>query len=330
MGGWDKTITQRTVIRPSTVKDSLTKMSHFVEEFNKFLNAAGVESVKLGHPTGSSAYYEVDTDDKVYGDIDLQLIVPEVADTADKTPTQAQGYWIKLQDSFVKSSNLEYVHPDSAPGHPIISLGSGQWVQIDLMPHTDSLSVWGRFRTTPERGVKGLLNGNMFSVLGEMLTMSIQHSGVQYKVRDGVKMPYVPTRKNYELVTITTDIENFVRHVFDHEAQWQNLNTVKVDPLLIQYPGSNIKEVKIINLVNAVKGLAYSFELNNMYGKGNLQAYSSADNFLNKFKEFYTIKAMRDINAAKRNKAETDEAKARAEQDRLKVSEGLQKVMEMF
>lgn len=330
MGGWDKLFTQSTVIHPSTVELALSKMQIFVNEFNAYLTTQGVEHVRLGHPTGSSAYYLLDSEDKIYGDIDLQIIVPELEETKDKTTSQAQGYWYTLEDYFVRSSKLEFVHPQSEPGHPIIDLGNGSWVQVDLMPHTEELATWGRFRTTPEQGVKGLLNGNMFSVLGDLLTLSIQHRGVQYKVRDGKKLPYAKTRKNYQLVTVTTDIENFVMDIFQHQVHWQDLSNAQPNSLLCKFPGSKLDKVKILNLVNAVKGLAYSFEDNEMFGKGDLVAYDSAIDFLDHFKQAYIEKANKDISSSKRDKATTEEAKYRAEQDRVKVSDGLNKVMEMF
>jgi hypothetical protein len=329
-GGWDTKATQSTVINPSTVKSALSTMQTFIDKFNQFLNSKGVEPVKLGHPTGSSAYHDVDPEDKIYGDIDLQIIVPETEETANMTTAQAQGYWYKLEDEFVKSSNLNFIHPDSEPGHPIVSVGKDAWVQIDLMPHPERLATWGRFRTTPERGVKGLLNGNMFSVLGELLMMSIQHSGVQFKVRDNVKQPYTTTRKNYDLVTVSTNIESFVMDVFKHLAELQGIESPKVDPLLQKHPGSDINNVKISNLVNAVKGLAKSFEINNMYNKGDLAKYANANDFINSFKELYTAKAEKDISAAKRDKAETPQAKARADDDRQKVAQGLEMVMGLF
>lgn len=329
-GGWDTKITQGTVIHPSTVRHAMKIMSKFISDWNEWLSTKGVEPIKLGHPTGSSAYHEVDPEDKVYGDIDLQIIVP---DLQNHTTSQAQGHWYRLEDEFVKLFKPSYVHPDSEPGHPIIQIGQDSWVQIDLMPHPERLATWGRFRTTPERGIKGLLNGNMFSVLGEMLRMSIQHSGVQYKVRDGEKQPYSTTRKNYELVTLTTDIENFVREIFNHEYTsiiGSDIDKAKIDRLLLQHPGSDINQVKIANLVNAVKGLARSFALNKMYGKGDLSHYTSAEDFLQQFWTLYEAKAMKDITAGKRDKAETPEAKARAEEDKIKILSGLATVKQLF
>lgn len=329
-GGWDTTATQSTVIHPSTVKTALATTEKLISGFNNFLKSKGIAPVRIGAPTGSSAYHDVDSEDKIYGDIDLQIVVPEIEELADKTTSQIQGYWHKLIDDYIKSNKLDYIHPDSTPGHPIVSIGRDKWVQVDLMPHPERLEKWGRFRTTPERGVKGLLMGNMFSVLGELLKMSIQHSGVQFKVRDRVKQPYSTTRKNYELVTLSTDIENFVMDIFKHQAEEAGIKDPVVDPQLKANPGVDPKEVKIQRMVNAVKGLANSFAANDMYGKGDLAEYSSPDDFLSKFKAIYTQKAEKDINAAKRDKAATPEAKARAEADRKKVADGLKMVMGMF
>jgi hypothetical protein len=329
-GGWDTTATQSTVINPSTVKTALATTEKLISGFNGFLKAKDIPPVRIGAPTGSSAYHDVDPEDKIYGDIDLQIVVPELEELADKTTSQIQGYWHKLIDEYIKSNRLNYVHPDSTPGHPIVSIGGDKWVQVDLMPHPERLEKWGRYRVTPERGVKGLLMGNMFSVMGELLKMSIQHSGVQFKVRDKIKQPYSTTRKNYELITLSTDIENFVMDIFRHQAEEAGIDKPKVDSLLAANPGVDPKEIKIQRLVNAVKGLAKSFEINGMYGRGDLADYSGPDAFLNSFKEIYTQKAEKDINAAKRDKAETPEAKARAESDRKKVADGLKMVMGMF
>jgi len=329
-GGWDTTATQSTVINPSTVKTALATTEKLISGFNEFLKGKDIPPVRIGAPTGSSAYHDVDDEDKIYGDIDLQIVVPEIEELADKTTSQIQGYWHKLIDEYIKGKNLNYIHSDSTPGHPIVSVGGDKWVQVDLMPHPERLEKWGRYRVTPERGVKGLLMGNMFSVMGELLKMSIQHSGVQFKVRDKIKQPYTTTRKDYQLVTLSTDIENFVMDIFKHQAEEAGIDNPKIDPLLTANPGVDTKEVKIQRMVNALKGLANSFELNDMYGRDDLANYSNANDFLSMFKQVYTQKAEKDINAAKRDKAETPEAKARAESDRKKVADGLNLVMGMF
>ncbi len=329
-GGYDTTATQSTVVRPSTVKAALPVVAKLIAGFNKHLDTKGIANIRMGHPTGSSAYHDVDPEEKIYGDIDLQIVVPEVPETQGKTTSQIQGYWYNLIDDYIKSSGIDYVHPDSNAGHPIVKIGDDKWVQVDLMPHPEPLEKWGRYRVTPERGTKGLLMGNMFSVLGELLTMSIQHAGVQFKIRDKVKQPYSTTRKNYELVTLSTDVENFIMDIFKHLAELQGITNPKIDPMLTQNPGTDIKNPNIQRMVNGVKGLANSFALNNMYRQGDLANYADANDFIQRFQEVYTAKAEKDIASTKRDKAETPQAIARAEDDRKKVAQGLEKVLGMF
>lgn len=332
-GGWTTTVTQGTVIHPSTVKKALAMMERFVLDFNVYAKQNGIPTVKVGHPTGSSAYHDVDPEDKIYGDIDLQIVVPELKDKPNMSTGQTQYFWNKQFGDFVKATSPTYVHPESTPGHPILQIANDAWVQIDMMPHPEPLATWGRYRATPERGVKGMLNGNMFAVTGEMLMLNLQHAGVQYKEQHGRRVPYAGTRKDFELKTITTNIETFMRDIFEHEYKlitYRDPANAKIDPLLEKYPGSNLKEVKISNLVNAVKGMAKSFELNGMYGKGSLTAFANADDFLNKFVEIYMAKAQGAINASKRDKAETPEAKARAEADKKSIAQGAKMVQQLF
>lgn len=330
-GGWASTVTQGTVIHPSTVKKALQVMEKFINGFNKYAAAKGLPPVKVGYPTGSSAYHDVDPEDKIYGDIDLQIIVPELEQLEGKTFGQMQYFWNKLFGEYGKT--LNWVHPDSDPGHPIIEVETDAWVQIDFMPHPESLATWGRFRATPERGVKGLLRGNIFSILGQLLKLNLQHAGVQYKERDGVRMPYTDTKKDYELKMLSTNIETFIKDIFDHEYKTitgKDPSTARVDPLLQKYQGSRTDEVKVSDLVNAVKGLARSFALNKMYGKGTLADFKSYKDFINEFLKNYEGKAMAAVTAKKREKAEAPEAVARAQADRESILDGLEKIKAMF
>lgn len=334
-GGWDSTATQSTDITPSVIKSALEKAKIFIEDFNSFLQTKEVPTIQMGAPLGSSAYYEQDMEefgeDKLYGDVDLQIIVPEMEELEGKTPSQVAGFWTKLMDEFISTRKPPYVHEDSKTGHPILEIGPDSWVQVDMIPHEEPISKWGRYRTTPERGVKGLIIGNVFSSLGEILNMSIQSSGVQFKLVGGARKPYPRTRKFDKLVTLTTDIENFVTDIFKNEfRQIVGTGTAKVDPRLKENPGLNIKDVKVETLMNAVKGLAYSFEMNDMYGKGDLIDFNSPQSFLDKFWKTYEAKALKNINSSKRDKAETPEAKAKAEADIEKIKKGLEYAKELF
>lgn len=330
-GGYDSAdaAVQSTVINPAIVKRGLAKMKVFVDQFNQYLAAKGIQPVKIGTPTGSSAYHDIDPADAIYGDIDLQIIVPELPELEGKTTAQVQSHWYKIEDDFVNTVKPA-IHPSSHPGHPILDIGNNEFVQVDMMIHPTSLAPWGAARVIPERGVKGLLHGNMYSVLGDQLTMSIQHAGVQFKVRDNVKQPYGSTRGKYELVTLSTDPENFVMDIFNHEAEEQGIQGAKVHPLLQKHPGKDLQDVKISNLVNAVKGLAYSFELNNMYGKGDLTNYKNAQDFLNQFLANYEAKAIKSASAGKFEKVTEPHAVARAQSDKKKILSGLEMVRGLF
>lgn len=328
-GGWDTVATQNTVITPSLVKAGISAMERFVAGFNKFLGSKGIGLVSIGTPTGSSAYHNVDPEETEYGDIDLQIIVPELPELEGKTHAQVQTFWHNLAGEFV-AAHPNVAHEESKPGHPVLPVGNDKFVQVDMMIHTQPMAKWGAARTIPERGVKGMLHGNMFSVFGEMLTMSIQHSGVQFKVRDQVRQPYSTTRKNYELVTISTDPETFVLDTFMHEASSLGIRNPKIAPLLKQFPGKDLANVKISNLANAIKGFAQSCEMNKMFGHGDLSAFSSANDFIQDFIQRYEAKAVKDVESNKRDKAATPAAVARADMDKKKILGGLEMVKGLF
>ena len=329
-GGWDNPITQSTKITPVTVKAALPVMKRYVQDFNAW---SPYPATALGHPTGSSAYYQVDDADTEYGDIDLQILVPELPETQGLTQASRQGFWNRLWAQWIAEQKPVYVNAQSEPGHPILKIGAKDWVQVDLMPHTPPQATWGRYRVTPERGTKGLLNGNMFSVLGQLMNMSIQHGGVEYKERDGVKQPYSTTRKNYVLKSASNDIERFILDIFNHEFQLitgQDPKQARLDPLLVQNPGVDTANPNIQRLARGIQGLARSFELNNLYGQGDLRPYASAQDFLKAFLERYNAKSQEAVSATKFDKATTPDAQARAQRDKERIAQGTQRVNQMF
>lgn len=331
-GGWDSTVTQGTVITPSVVKKSLQGMEKLISGFNSWSAKKGLPPIRIGAPLGSSAYHEVDDEEKIYGDVDLQVVVPVTDDTKDMSGNQLQSYWNKLIDDYIQSHNLSFIHPESPVGHPIVQIGDDKWVQVDSIIHPENLERWGKARTTPERGIKGLLMGGIFSSLSDALGISIQQSGVQMRVRDGGRVPF-SQRKGTETVTISTDPETWIIDLFRHYYQkitGQGPEHAKIDPRLERYTGVDMKDAKINHMVQGLKGLAKSFALNGMYGKGDLSDFSSPEELISEVWKSYEEKALKDINNPKRDKAETPEAKARAESDREKVRTGLEYVRKMF
>jgi hypothetical protein len=197
------------------------------------------------------------------------------------------------------------------------------------MWHPERLEKWGATRVTPEHGVKGLLSGNMWSVFGELLDMSVQHAGVQLKIQDGQRVPF-SKQKDTEIVTVTTDPETFLIDTFKYLANRQGIERPRMTPALKTYGGVNIADVKIASMVRGVKEFATSAEANNMFGQGDLQNFSSAQDFLNKFWQRYQEKAMIDVAGKKRDKAQTPAAIARADADRTKILQGLETVKGYF
>jgi len=326
-GGWDSIKTQGTVLHPRIVAVALKVVDRFVAEFNAKY-AAQVGQIRRGRPTGSSAYHEQDTiedPEKVYGDIDLQMIAPEAAGQG---YTQFTTYWNKLADDFI-NTGLSYVEVGEKPGHPTFQIGANDFVQIDFMWHPERLEKWGAARVTPERGVKGLLTGNMFSVLGELLDLSIQHAGVQLKVVDGQHVPF-SKQKGTEVVTVTTEPATFILDTFVYQAKQLGIDNPKIDPMLKQFPGNDINNVKISRLVNGVKGFAKSCESNGMFGQGDFANFADAQDFINRFWQRYEEKAQIDIAGKKRDKASTPAAVARANSDREKIQQGLDMVKGYF
>jgi len=329
-GGWDTTLTQGTVLKPAAVAKALSVIDQFVVDFNKYLETKGLGAVQRGKPTGSSAYHEKDQEedpDKIYGDVDLQMIAPPVEG---KSYGQYSAFWNGLADEFVKSGAAPYVDTsESKPGHPIVKIGDSDYVQIDFMWHEPKMADWGATRVTPERGVKGLLSGNMYSVTGEIMDLSIQHAGVQLKVVDNQRVSF-SKQKDTKTVTVTTNPKTWLLDIFKYQAEQMNISDADIDSQLKANPGTDIAKVKISVMANGIKGLAKSFEDNGMFGQGDLAKFTSADDFLAQWMNRYEEKAMLDVTAKKRDKATTPEAKARAESDRQKVLTGLEMVKGLF
>jgi hypothetical protein len=322
-GGWDSTVTQSTTITPKVVKAALNVVDSFVKGFNQWLVAKGSSAVEIGHPLGSTAWHTADPEDKVYGDIDLQMVAQPL-DTAD-TPSKFAAHWNKLLDDYIAAEKPSMVYDIGKPvnGHVIFALGNDHYVQVDMIWTEPKLASWARYRMTPAHNIKGATYGNLFSTLGEIMHMSIQSAGVQMKIKDGEPVPFSKSRKFDTLETLTTDIERFgldiVKQLYRKIYPGKDLAQLKIDPLLKKRPGVDTNAITAANLVSVVNGVAKTFELNNMYGHYNLKEFSDYDNFIEKFKSHYMEKLHAAINATKFDKAETPEAKARAEDVKEKL-----------
>jgi hypothetical protein len=107
-GGWDSTVTQGTVIKPRCGQDCTgCGATVCCKTSTNILNSqTTLHLLQWAGLQASSAHHEADTKqtipDKVYGDIDLQMIAPpeiEGMPVTDSLPV----YWNGLADEFVKA-----------------------------------------------------------------------------------------------------------------------------------------------------------------------------------------------------------------------------------
>ncbi len=333
-GGWETKITQDTIITPAVVGSALKAVQSFIKGFNSWLGSKGYQPVSVGHPLGSTAYHANDPEDSRYGDIDLQMIAPEVEGAA--TPSQFSAHWNGLLDTYISTNSPKGIYDQgkASNGHVIFNLGNNAYVQVDLLWTKPSLSRWMRYRMTPAKGIKGATYGNLFSTLGEIMHLSIQSAGVQMKIKDGTPVPFAKSRKYSSLETLSTDVENFGVDILKALYGRMHPNSTDadmiIDPLLLSNPGVDTNSITAARMVNLIKGLGKSFESNGMFGKFNLRDIANYDQFISAFKSHYMDKIQDAVAATKFDKAESPEAKARAEDTKSKLLSHGTAVMGLF
>ena len=332
-GGWESVATQSTKITPEITRAALKQVTKFTADFNNYLKEQGVLPVEMGNPTGSSAYYKVDADDKVYGDIDLQMIAPE---QGGMTTGQLTTFYNKHMNDFIKSNKLPYVHDEGKEirGHVIFIIGKDAYVQVDMIWAIKKEADWARYRTTPEQGVKGLVYGSLYSSLGEIINMSIQLAGAQMKIKDGLPVNFQKNRKVDSVETLSLDIENFgvdiLRELFGRIYPDTPIGSMQVDPELKANPGLVKDNIKMASLIGVIRGLGKSFALNEMYSKYNLRDIASYDDFIEKFMTHLRAKTEAAKVAKKFDKAKTPEAKAKVEHIRQQIDAGMATVEKLI
>lgn len=334
-GGWRSTITQNTTITPDVVQRALKIVRRFTKDFNQYLKQQDVPAIQMGHTTGSSAHHVIDSQENpknTYGDIDLQMITPVTSDI--KTHRQYQGVWNKLSDNFISAAKPKYVFQDGKPdnGHIIFAIGNEEYVQVDMLWTQPENAEWARYRTTPERGIKGSIYGNLYSSLGEIMNMSIQLSGVQIKILNNEPVDFQYGRKFDYVTTISKDITNFGVDILTslYKIIHPGADNMIIDAELQAHPGLDKAKPAISDLVSMIKGLAKSFEINDMYGKFNLKEFTNAQNFVSEFLLQYQRKATKSMTSSKFNKAETPDAQSQAQKTKDDIVHGVQLVRKLF
>ena len=332
-GGWESVATQSTKITPQITRAALEQVKKFTADFNKYLAVQGELPVKMGNPTGSSAYYDVDDEDKVYGDIDLQMIAKE---QKDMTTNQLTAFYNKHMNDFIKTNKLPYVHDEGKEirGHVIFIIGKDAYVQVDMIWAIEKEADWARYRTTPERGVKGLVYGSLYSSFGEIINMSIQLAGAQMKIKDGLPVNFQKNRKVDSVETLSLDIENFgmdiLRELYQRTYPDTPIGAIQIDPELKANPGLVKDDIKMSSLISVIRGLGKSFKLNDMYGKYNLVDIKSYPDLISTFMTHFKSKTDAAKVAKKFDKAETPQAIAKVKEIRQQIDSGVETVEKLI
>ena len=317
-GGWASTKTQNTKLTPGLLQRVVSYLTNQIEpSLNRWLESNGVSPIKFGKPVGSGTYYQrhLQTQpEKVYGDIDIQFIIPRLQD---KSTNENRKFYYDLIKQYGDSSNQFETENGK---NIIVNIGNDDYVQIDLVSLFSDLVDWSSILTPPE-GVKGVLSASLYSALAEALNISISDLGIQVKKAGGKIVPF-SKQKDVELLNITTN-----------KKQWA-IDLVKffgcnnIDPILKRYPGMS-DEITIDQLVGSIVGIARTLELNNKLSVSGIN-YDTAAGLISSIKNIYLGKIDKVINSSKFDKAATPEAQALAEKTKKTLYNGSRTIANFF
>jgi hypothetical protein len=311
-GGYASTLTQGTRITPDVVAQIVESIyPAFIKQFNTFLKSKNLPPVKGGGPVGSAFYYKRDlaqNPEKEYGDIDVHFFIPRRPDQSDATNTST--YSQAVVEFASAADNIS-----TASGKNVVFKIPGGHVQVDLvMAYYENKEWLGAL--TPEYNIKGVISSTVYSSLAEYLNLSISTHGVQAKLRDGVPVSFRQS-KNTQLVNVSQNPTHWALHTAMFIAKTKGIGNPKISDDLKEHPGTNPKDVKIADIVAAVKGIGHTLELN------DLDTYN---NFISNIVRIYTDKITAAIGSSKFDKDITGKATI----DKEKLQKGLDLVQGLF
>lgn len=326
-GGWASSLTQDTKLTPEVVGQCVRLYGEFVSDFNEFLRDKGEPEVEVGEPIGSAHYYERDAKEnpeKEYGDVDMLFYIPRIEGLTDNANKSKYKELIKgfLQgNDSVSTENGNFL---------IFKLPTGGYAQVDLvMAYSDS-KMWAKGRMTPERGLKGAIGGTLYSSLAEVLDLSINISGVEAKIKDGVPVSFKRTKVD-RLDTVSRDISNFGLDICKYYYKvltGKDPKQMKVGSKLKKNPGMDPSDVKNSDIAEMVKGVGETLEINQLFGKGNLSDIESYNDFITQVSQVYREKMLAGINSSKFEKASGAEGERKAKEAKEKLTSGMEQVLQ--
>jgi len=308
-GGWASTLTQNTKITPLLVASVVIALERFEKELNKYLETQNMPPFEMGNPAGSTTYWQRDlkqNPSREYGDIDVNIFIPQLEGM---TPNaNAQQY----RDAIIEFCKTSTTFKTDNGNNIIVKLGE-DYVQVDLIIAFSHNKEWTR-ALAPAYNVKGVLCNSLYSSMAEALNLSMGGGhGVQVKLQNGKPVPF-KTMKNVELVTITNNPHTWAADIL------RFFGGQKVAPLLRDNPGMK-DEVRVEDIVNSIKGLAQSLELNGFY---------NAKTLLHNIAEIYRGKIQKAIDSSKYDKAATQMAILKAKQTKEMLASKMEPIASML
>ena len=269
-------LTGQVRLTPDVTSKAIQAYLKVIDLWNISLESKGLEAVEPVGPVGSSAYYNIDSSETTYGDVDYLVSFPSTSeenlsgDEIRKYENETKRKYEQDFRSFLNQSievdkyaNAEATNRGS-PFLVIVKIDNDIHVQVDTIitfPRYSSSenteSQWMPARWTPERGLKGYTIGNLYTALGNYFNMSIGDRGVTAKVRDGKRVSS-RIRKGAVLKTISTNIQTFILDIAK-EIAGENLT---IGRSLSRNQGMNPQNIKIQDLALGIKALAETLEIN--------------------------------------------------------------------
>lgn len=321
-GGWASTQTQDTKVTPALIQKMVQVYGAFIDDFNAFLQTKNVPPVRAGIPKGSGTYYKqdlVDNPTKEYGDIDIEFIIPRINGVSEAAN---ESMYFKLVQEFLSNNPTA----STKNGVNVIFKLGTQYVQVDLLATFSDVVDWSR-GLSPERNIKGVVGMSLYSSLADILNLSIGGRGIQAKLRDNIPVNFRQS-KDVSLITIGKNPATWAEDILNFFAKVQSLpNTPTKSPLLQSFPGTDVNDIKLANLVSSIRGLGQSFEANHMFGGKGLEMIQSYDEFMSILTQTYTQKLTSKLTDPKFDKATTPAALEKAANDKKKLQTGMNLVL---
>jgi uncharacterized protein YaaR (DUF327 family) len=326
-GGWSSDKTQGTVITPDVIAEIVKHIKDVSSKFNQHLETKALPPLDFSQPIGSGTWWEEDVKnqpDKTYGDVDFMVSYP-ILKLTDKGERADEIATVKLYNEVLldwldsvkpltvdPKGSREISTPDSVK--LLMTLSNERYVQVDMVVTHTEYKEWAIFRFTPERNVKGFVNGKLYTTLGNLLEITIQPRGVRAKFVGDIMVPFSKRAGATERL-ISLSSQTFITDIAKFFWEQKNSNEpFRPSESLQRWKGINPSNPTFKDICEGIRALAETLE--GMREFGTVLKYKNADEFLQAFVKQYTDVMTGTANSTKFAKAKTPEAFAAIEKIR--------------